>query len=539
MISGLQALLDAERHPHASFLIHLLLVVGAYQVLRPLLFRTARLSESDYFKPTLVQSLAARPRRALLLASMCALAASGWKGTAWPALECGAALRAFVFTLCMTLAWFCSCYPRNHYFKRTHSLDRALVLLGALGTWLHPALVCGFVPLALLTASQFERPIPRQYRWTHKLPLFEALILFIGYLLVCRITGYRGAGPFLVAASASFAAHYFWSGAMKLPLRWLKHDDLGLLFIAAYDNGWCGSLSEERALRTARRLKGANRIIKPLTLALELGAVVAFLDPALAALFCLGWCLMHAGIFAASGIFFWMWMVLDLALANLWLDGRAITGGTETMRWLAPACSGALIVLARWIWTPKRLAWLDTSLSGVYRFFGVGPDGEAREISPRQCAPYDFPFAQGRFHYLNPEPNLVDVYGKVKKVKSYEEVMGVRSAADLEALKRLRPPRKRKEKRARRFDRFLRGFFRNKLDSKSGGLLRFLGRLASPPSDVYAFHVTRVRWDGREPLRSIRVHYVETCTDGRSRTVLSDRLIREVDLMEGAAEVKG
>lgn len=502
-----------------------LVLTLVFAVLRPQVLRLSRLAETDYAGAIPSLALFKKPLTLLLFGLLGTPPFLHWSALGWESLAGDWTLRFFIVVTSATVAWAFSLHEYNAFYGRLHLVERVLVLIGLVLLIVHPAFITPLTLLVLIQVHQFDYPLWGQYRWTDKIPILEVMILFSVFLFLSALGLPLSSWSFAIVAFSIPAASYFYSGVEKMRLGWFQTNRLSYLLLAAHDNGWLHFLSPDQISLLARSVDGLNLPFKALTLLLELGVIFALVHPLVAVAFLVGLAGMHVGIFLASGICFWKWGVMDLALLPLLVLGWDDLNGS--LMYAPLAFSAVLVLLGPLICTAKFLGWYDTPLSGVYRFEGRTPDGSWKEIPPSRFAPYDFPFAQGRFHYLNPSSTLVDVYGKAKTRASFEAVAASRSIEEIEDVRRRLGIPRHKKRDIPHFERFIGAFFSNYQRYPRARAL--LGRLA-PPQHKWTHAVTREVWDGRTPVLQLRVRYVETLFLEGKEEIVSDRVLRTLEV---------
>src|SRR5690606_8320467 len=105
---------------------------------------------------------------------------------------------------------------------------------------------------------------------------------------------------------------------------------------------------------------------------------------------------LHLSIYTLSGIFFWKWIILDLAFCYLFI---------KTNRQYLPNVKVMVILFVLSIfcqaWSnPISLGWLDSKLVSKFTYTAVGISGKKYSTNPNYFEPYGILFAQQRFHYL-------------------------------------------------------------------------------------------------------------------------------------------
>lgn len=518
---------DSERYPAFSFIAQTALLLGLFLLLNRYFPKRSVVEEEDYFAPVLVLRLLFQSKSAFFGIVVSLPLALGWKKLSWEMIAGGRTLRIFIVMAVALLAWAFAAYDYNFFLGRGHYFDRALLIgLAAFCIW-RPGFVPLFLMQAFLLAEQFYYPLHR-FSWTDKLVLYEILVLWSAYLWLLLALPRTEPRAFALIAFCLLASQYFYSGVAKLELDWLRLNDLSNLFVSAYDNGLWGYLSEDQLQLASGFISGISLPLMLLTFFLEIGVIVALCNRWVLAIFCAGLALMHLGILLSSGIFFWKWIVLDIGFIYLWFKlGLRLDAALPT-RYLPFLLSLVLIPASEVMWEPKHLGWYDTPLSGVFRMDAIDSAGRVQEVTPSDLAPYDFVFAQGRFHYLNEEPNIVGTSGNTADPSRLKALEACKTPEDVLAYKKtIEPKRKKDKKSVARYEKFLHQFFQGMNDRE--GHRTFFSRLA-PPHHIWTYPTRGEAFHWTEPIRKIRVRYAETFFDGERRHLVSDVLLKELDI---------
>jgi hypothetical protein len=489
-------------------------LVALYMLLERWLMATCRLPAASYFEPSigleLVRVLARRPLPWLVLAALGTLALLRgrllWR--AWSELEGGRALQLLIGALVLMFAWTFSTYDVNLYLDRLHAADRVmLVVLAVLACW-RPVFLLFFLPLLLAVIWQFNTPLGH-YSFTDKSAPLRVLQLFLASFLWQAVTGGRRTDAFVFTAGCLVAGHYWIPGLEKLQLGWLAHGQLHHLTVAAWQNGWLVWLDAEEIARFAHTLARFEPLSLGFTIAGEVGALLFFWQRGIALALLPAWVLLHAGIFATSGIFFWKWIILDVGffalLASLRPASAAALFGPGPLLLSLALIGGASV----WC-NPVRLGWFDTRLAYTYRYTVAGPSGSQYAVAPSFFAPYDLRFAQNRFDFLTARPALVSTYGMTQDPAIAKALLPVLTLAEVEQLEARLGTVHREPKQAERFDEFMQGFFaawnrRGARREASGFWQAPLHIWTAPREPAYT---------GQEPVTRVLVDRVTTLWDG-------------------------
>jgi hypothetical protein len=503
-------------------------LVGLFILLERWLVPACRLPPASYFEPVigieLVRVVARRPLPWLVLAALGTLALLRgrllWRG--WSQLEHGRALQLLISGVALVFAWTFSTYDVNLYLDRLHAADRVmLVVLAVLACW-RPVFLLFFLPLLLAVMWQFDQPLG-SYSFTDKSAPLRVLQLFLASFLWQAVTGGRRADAFVLTAGCLVAAHYWIPGLEKLRLGWLAHGQLHHLTLAAWQNGWLVSLDPAGIARLAHTLARFEPLSLVFTVVAEAGALFFFWRRGVALALLPAWVLLHAGIFATSGICFWKWVALDAGFFALLLSLRG--AGAGAIFGPGPLLLSLALIGAAPHWcAPVRLGWFDTRLAYTYRYTVAGPSGRAYSIAPSFFAPYDLRFSQNRFDFLTERPALVSTYGMTQDPLIAKALLPVLTLAEVEGLEARLGSVQREPKQAERFDDFMRRFFSawNRRGARREGHGVWQAPLhiwTAPREPAYA---------GQEPVARVLVDRVTTLWNGER--LLEVRVERVRDL---------
>ncbi|HZW11389.1 MAG TPA: hypothetical protein VFF69_15905 [Phycisphaerales bacterium] len=523
--------------PSARDLLVVALSLVIYAILRRLYFRVCRLPERAYRSRCIVGAACRRPAFAALGVATVAPVAMLARGVTWGSLEDGGLLRLVVATAAGVLAWTNATIEINAYHGREHLLDRALVLiLGALVA-VHPAFTPAFLIVMMPVWRQVTHPEAVAEAITDKLLVVDVVVAFVAFLQVHVIVG-AATWHYMVVAMGLVAMHYFHPGWSKVrlgprPWSWVVGNRLSDLTMNAWVLGHLGFLPAPTVGRAGRLMRPLDVPIQCATLALELAAIALLADRTLAIGLLLGFVVMHAAILAASGLAFWKWSALDLALVVFLLGaGPAVVGPLFSPP--ALAASIAIAVLGRLHSTPAPLGWFDSRLVETFRYEVVGADGRVYALPNNFCAPYDQAFSQGRFAYLYDRPALVATHGVIRARRGAIGALALRRLIDrtggdprkIDRLRRRYGVRRFDADRARRFDDFVRRYF---------GFIARTGRRRTPfswlPHPKHFWHWTRGEaYRMQAPAAALRVRYLAVFTEPGNIRVVEDRIVREVEI---------
>ena len=420
----------------------------------------------------------------------------------WTAFDYGNSIRFLIVLASGILAWIFSTYDFNLYFNQAHYADRLLLLALVPLIYWRPLFVIPFLTVLLPVIGQFETLIgfsrATSYLPIHILVLFSAFYIF--YLLAKKFP----AADFVIFMGSLFAVHYWVSGSGKFNMDWLGHDQIYFLLPTTYANGWLGFLDPETISIITQKFAFFNAPLKVFTLIIEIGACMFFLHIKLPRFFLIGWAVLHLGIFAVSGICFWVWLFLDLGLLFLFYRKNGFAGLMPFNR-TQITVSFFLIISGVYWCRPIKLAWQDVPVNYVYRFEGKTENGKTVVLPPAFFAPYDYQFTLSGFHSLCDRPLLPIVWG-ASDVATSNLLMEADSPKKIFAVEQSEGTVRYNEKGSVQVDLFIQQYISNwnKRLSKKTGLSVF-----APPRLLWTFP-QQATFEVPEKIISVSVIQVTT-----------------------------
>ena len=486
-----------------------------------------RLPESVYRQPLIFFGLFFHDWTRVLGVVLCCVPIVFSPQSRWSEMVEFKAIRPVVMMTAFAVTWAFSTYSYNFFYDQSHLFDRSLlIILFGLTLW-RP---CWF-PLFLLTAvtivSQFEHPMPG-YSWTDKILPVRVLFLFCSYLAVCRLFDSQTAvRAFFLVLFAMTGAHYFVPGWGKVEMEWWNYGHVYHIVAATWANGWLGFLSEPEIICVIDVAAFLDPLVVGFTLLVEVGSLIFLFHRRIAVGLVLGWLLLHVGIFVFSGICFWKWVLLDLAIL---LSLREMSPATS--RWLfclkrALACAALMLILSFVVTRPVKLAWYDTRLTHTHHFVGTGISGTRYDVGKFFMAPYDLQLAQNRLRFFADQNLIVRTFGTTQNSKLAAELLKSPSELKLEELVEWDRIDQHDPAAVATFDRFVTTYFRNVNSQLSLKTWHFP---AAAPQHIWTMP-TGHQFDCREPLEQFAVHLTTTMYDQSAGIVqLSDRPIHVVTI---------
>ncbi len=484
----------------------------------------------------------------------------------WKNFESSRKLKYFIFIVAFVLAWAYSTYDYNLYLDQAHYFDRFFLLFSAGLILVHPAFAAIFVPAFLLVISQFNYPlihfsINDKYLPTNMLLAFMAFmhLVILTRLLHAKYGGLVnsvevGQKKIIRAILSAFpvsliegkikcktyvfliicicASFYFNPGVKKLWIspnfyEWSFINELYLHAIWKLDMGWLAFLDESAKQQFVEWLKFLNTPMMLATVALEIGALFILFRKKIAILFILSFAALHLGIFIESGILFWKWIWVNLALVVFLLalekkPYEVIFNGKYFV------FSILIIFFSEIYFRPVPLGWWDTRNYFKLQTEGIGESGKSYRIQDSFMDPFHVLFEFQRFEYIIDEKLIYSTGGTTK----YDQFIAVKNSgiAGLPALKEKIGKNNYDEEKAKQFDEFIQTYFHNLNKRKSKDIVF---SYFPAPHHVYFddfFHDPPGVYKLQEPIKLIRIRFREYHYEDDKAHLLQDKIIRKIPI---------
>ena len=439
-------------------------------------------------------------------------------------------LRVVVVVIVVVLAWAYALYPYNHFLGRAHLVDRFLIVALAALVVRHPAFFPSFVWVVVVVIGQFKAPIG--YSWTDIDLVIDASSVLVS-ALVLRSLGLARAQAVIIALLVLVGAQCFDAAILKharspTGFEWPTQNNIANLFVSSHINGWLPDLSEPTMLSLASFVSSVAVPLQSLTFVLEAAPLIMLLSRRLTIAVLLGLVGMHLGILVASGIFFWKWSALCLALA--WTLHRSGKSWLHP-RWMALVAAPYIFFGGSAADVGNGLAWWDTRVSQRHHFVAVTTTGERFQIDEHDLAPYDKSMAQDRFFYLHNEKQLTGTLGSAQG-GGYRQFRAIQEATTKEQIVKMIAKRgvaKGDPAKAARFDRFVREFVRSRNAHGDDALVRFFA-VVSPPMHIghRAPRAARLPLDAK--VDRVEVMLREVWYDGAAVHQLRELKVRDIQI---------
>ncbi|MEM9553853.1 MAG: hypothetical protein AAGC60_06325 [Acidobacteriota bacterium] len=550
---GESRLRSRARSVFGSLWVQALLIAGLFEQIWRAYFGHAALPKSAYESTSLLASALREPAVLALVLGPCVVLAPFWRRIAWPALDPRRRIRLAVLVPAALLTWAVATFGHNHYFDQPYLADRlVLVVLCAL-VWLHPLFVAPLTFALLAFSSQTLHPLPgSSWIWVDRRLPFDILVLFLAYLAVKALCAPRRPWLFPFMALCLAGGTYWHAALAKMsagptPWTWLLDNHTSNLLVSSHlAIGFAGFLELDTVLALARMVRPFDGVLNLVTLVIEASGLLLVVSRRLTHGVLLALVLLHCGIVFLSGIFFWKWILVDLAL--VWLVGRLHRDGAlrdldpestadaddpessdaptpheslraRILRFAQPrglyrpatTLAAVLLMLSLQSWSlVVPFAWFDSRVVNHFVIYGIDDERQRHRLDGRLFAPYDILLQQSRYFYTTGRPLLADTFGTCYDF-DLTRALDSASADDLPALRATSARVWRQPYLTRRFGNFLEQSVRS-MQGRDGALYGWWASLAPP------FHFRSTAgpgaWNGTPRLAAVEVVLEELFCDG-------------------------
>ena len=447
-------------------------------------------------------------------------------GAGWSSPEISPLPRLVMLVAAAMVAWMWSTYGYNFYFDQGHVIDRVLLLAcAALSVW-RPLFMLPLAALGLGLMGQMQHPLGGGSP-SHFMLSFQVVMVGLS-ALVAMATGVDVRRWHVLTVVLSLVASgYIVSGVEKLQLGWPLTENVSNLLFATYANGWLGFLDASQVSAVGRVLTGLDPLLALGTLAVELGMIAVLWGRRTAITLLAAGAVFHLFVFALSGIFFWMWIAINITLA--WQLRRLSREERDRLFSRQALYRSALVLpIAVVVFQPIGLSWVDAPVSYTFRFSARTENGQSYSLPPSLFAPYDYVFTLGRFEEYVDRP-LLNVTWGASDVTTVEALSSARDSEEVRAVEARIGRRWFDPRQAAVSDEFLRQWLTTLRNN--GRPRRWLSLLAAPPQLVTLTPADR--YEGRDRVCDVEVRLVTSFFDGIIYQEIDADLVRVIELSAG------
>lgn len=362
----------------------------------------------------------------------------------WELIDVSMKMRNFVWIVAAVMGVNFILLDYNYYYDHSFLFDRAVLAALLVLIRFHPGFLFPFVVMMMAFALQIHHPLPEaMWNWPDKRMPTHLLFAFVWFVYLRIFVRTDPRLPLILAVFVA-GSTYAHAGLSKMAIgpeltTWLLENPTSNILVSAYQNGnWLGHLSTPQIMKLASFLSQIDVLNNGFTLFAEIGAALMLLDRRVARLFLAACILLHLGILSTTGIFFWKWIIVDIAM--IWYAGALWKWGVPDP-WVSRPYAVALAALTfvfavtHFKTTGVLFAWWDTRHTQFFSYEVETDSGRRYSLDPRYFTPYDIMFVQSRFYYILPRPVLPGTFGVTHRYPVFQALQEA-SVEDLPAIHR-------------------------------------------------------------------------------------------------------
>jgi hypothetical protein len=442
----------------------------------------------------------------------------------WTDFPQGNLIRFLVIIASGTLTWVFATYNYNLYYDQGHYCDRFLLIICLLLVYWRPVFVLPFLTILLPIIWQFT-VLPGFSFAIPFLPI-RLLTLFSTFFLIYLFVRKLPIADFVFLTGCLIATHYWAPGFAKLRQDWILYDRLYFLMPATYANGWLGFLDAQTISLITQKLSYFNIPLKILTAIFEFGSMFFFLNRHSVRFFLCGWVFFHLGIFFVTGIFFWVWILLDGAFLYLFLKKDGIS--TLPIFNLKYLIVSVILIISGSLWSkPVALAWFDVPITYTYRFEAETEGGKTYKLPPKFFAPFDYQFTLGSFAYLDNKPLISIVWGTSSHSDIGKQIMKLDSDKLLFAFEEKNGKVYFDEKSKAAFNLFIKQYIRNW--NKRFSNQTYLSYIEAPRF-LWTFPTSASFEQSKQPIKRIKVIQVMSFYNHGNYREIRESMVNDISI---------
>lgn len=447
-----------------------------------------------------------------------------YKILTWKNFENYKIVRVFILIIAFSIFWEVCFFEYNYFLDTNMILDKLLLFTLFLAIFFNPIFVILFLFQSLIVLESLMFPLG-YFHWTGVRPAYEILILFMAFMLLKRFKDLH-INIFIILAIALHSANYFIPGIAKIEIspngyEWTFLNELNNLFISSYINGWLGFLKEEIIIKIALFIDKIDWLITIPTMIIQLGAIFLLYKKRISILFFIGFELLHLGIFFASGIFFWAWIIVNIGFIHLVSN----LPEDETIQFFSKTnfyIFMGIVLLSPIFYKPIALGWWDGKVNVIYDFYATTKYDKKIKLNRNDFSPYDEIYSQNRFYYTDKNKIAHNTFGniarddmkyadtfKTKRTNdSYELYLAYENARSIDEIQVINKKFGKtfyNEKRKNNLENFVKTYFENynKVEQKHSWYHKL-----GAPYHIYDFSAKRLK--GGEKIKKVEVYKTNT-----------------------------
>ena len=324
-------------------------------------------------------------------------------------------IKYFIIFIFSIHAWGIITLDYNLYFNQPYHFDRLFLLILLLLSFRFPISFVYFFILSLLFFNQVSYPNFGEIDlgiYVNTKPIDETIILFISFLIIKRIDKNFSILAFFIGVLCFHASNYYAPGLGKILLSehyidWIWVNDLSNILIAKYSHGWLAEFISLNSMENIIKLFHVFSIpMQIFTFLVQIIILFLFINKRFTLFLFISFELLHIGILFASGILFWKWILLNIAIIYV-LKRLNKENIKKIFNYKMMLFSLPFILLGDGVFHSFKLAWYDTPLNNFNKVYAINTNNQRYEIDANLFHLYKMAWYDGllnRFNYILDEP---------------------------------------------------------------------------------------------------------------------------------------
>ena len=438
---------------------------------------------------------------------------------------CGPQIRAFTLLITALVIWRNATYGYNYFFDVAFHLDRVLLIgIFILSFW-RPVFLVLVLPLVFFIQGQLSINTISYSPAELSIPikLIAAFCTLIPFTLFLK----RRFDPvFIWLATVVVMSHYWTPAYSKFLINWHEFGEIHNMLAASYAGGWLDFLDTESISSILKNISRFDKLAMIFTLVFETAVVFALLNRWLAILLLILASVFHIVVFVMSGIWFWQWLLIDLAFVYfLLIKSDKINYESPTLPIYTRIIATILIALSPFWMGAARLGWHDSPVSYIYQLRAVNAENNITVLTPTYFTPYEYPFALNSLRFLSQSKTLDISWGATRDLKLVKKLTTISTKEGVLQLIENQGLAKYDAARARNFDFFITEFVSNK-QSRAAHKPWF----DYLPAPQFLYTKLHSRQTLQMQIQRVEVHRLTSWFDGVVFQTIDDTLVRTIDI---------
>ena len=438
---------------------------------------------------------------------------------------CDVQIRRFILLLAFLVVWRQSTYGYNYFFDASHQTDRLILIALFLLSFWRPAFLGLLPPMVFLMEGQLSLSFLSYTTSEFSMPL-KVIVGFCSLMLVGLFSKRRFDSAFIWVALIVIMAHYWTSAYAKMLINWHEFGQIHLMMSASYAGGWLNFLDTDSISAILKNLSRFDMVAMVFTLLFESVVIFSLFSGPLLVILLLSAALFHIGVVVISGIWFWQWLLVDLAFVYFlfvksdkqYLSARSLPLYTRVI--------ATLLIASTPFWAgAPRLGWHDSPVSNVYQIRAVDADNYSTVLSPAYFTPYVYPLTLNSLQFLSESKILPISWGSSKDLDLVKTLTMVSSKEQIFELIEQQGSVNFDAERARSFDQFIEKFVIRK--QADAGQRRWFDFVAAPS---YLYTSFQSRQTHPSDIKRVEVHRLTSWFNGTTFQTIDDTLVRTVTI---------